>query len=136
MRGYTKAICLTTGNKLGTPEEAADGGKSVTDRRAYNFSGTTSAPSLYTDGFSTAKQPIVRLVAQSSAAGAKIKVYEYDYCSEGWVEDLEFGEATLPNGSAVQFSIEVRGSQRIAVRCTAHSSGSVGVWLMGVCEND
>lgn len=104
----------------------AQSGANANARRALNTTGTTTAPSTSTDGYSCSghREAVVTL----DAAGAcTVNLYAYTAISGVWAIVATYA----PSGAAKSHNIvDIRGFDRLALNCSANgTSAQVSGWL-------
>jgi len=115
-----------------TRECGTDLSGTTASRRVLAETGTTSAPSSNTDGFSVlgAEKLIVTLAATTAAYS--VVLWEWDASSETWALNSVVGTQVVnPTPSAsdtLRFGAEVDGMHRAYLQVTAGTGGTVSGW--------
>jgi hypothetical protein len=103
---------------------------SVADRRILIATGTTSAPTLSTQGFdiSGAERLAVKLAA--TVRDYTVVLWQWDASSEKWALNGGVGTQNITAGNTLLFTADVDGSHRAYVQVTVASGagGTLDGW--------
>lgn len=129
-------LCDVSASATLTPAPLADSvlaGATAALRRVVNTLGTTSAPTLSTDGYSTLGAQLARVTATIGAGVVDLTLYGYDEVTAAWAIVQEFSTAGVltPTPSTTARKVfDCRGYDRLALVVTANGGAvQVSGWL-------